>query len=114
MSLQKKIISLTKEAEEEIKKEITTRGGKTLGIRIAIVTKGCTGLSYDLTFVEERIPGDELVEGPGYQLFLEPKSLIHLLGTQLDYVRNDLGEEGFIFTNPNSKGSCGCGESFYT
>jgi len=107
------ILSITKEAEKAIRKEIEERAGSTIGIRVSIITKGCTGLSYDLTFLEEIMPGDELVAGPGYKLSLDPKSLLYLIGTELDYVKNDLGEEGFIFTNPNSKGSCGCGESFY-
>jgi iron-sulfur cluster assembly protein len=106
-------LTVTQEAEKEIIKQIQERGGKTQGIKISIITKGCTGLSYDLSFFEQTQPGDEIVEGSNYKIALDPKSLLYLLGTQLDYVKNDLGEEGFIFVNPNSKGSCGCGESFY-
>ncbi len=75
-------------------------------------TRGCSGMSYDMNFVEEARPGDERVIDHGLQLLVESKATLFLIGTVMDYEIKDL-ESGFTFTNPNEKGRCGCGESFH-
>jgi iron-sulfur cluster assembly protein len=81
-------------------------------IRIAVKTKGCSGLSYDLTFVDEAGPGDEVVRDQGLTLLVDRKASLFLFGTVMDFRREQFSE-GFTFQNPNEKGRCGCGESFH-
>ena len=70
-------------------------------------------MSYTLNYADEKSRFDEIVEKDGVKIIIEPAALMHILGTHMDYVTDRLKSE-FIFTNPNSKGSCGCGESFTT
>lgn len=84
--------------------------GKTL--RISVGTKGCSGHSYEMNFVAESQPGDEIVEDKNQRLYIDRKATLFLIGTVMDYEVKEL-ESGFTFTNPNEKGRCGCGESFY-
>jgi iron-sulfur cluster assembly protein len=81
-------------------------------IRIAVKTKGCSGLSYDLSFVDEAGPGDEVVTDQGLTLLVDRKASLFLFGTVMDFRREQFSE-GFTFVNPNEKGRCGCGESFH-
>ena len=82
-----------------------------LGIRLGVRTSGCNGYAYVLEFVSELSSTDTVVENDGIKLFFDPKSVVALEGTELDYVRQGLNE-GFEYNNPNVKASCGCGESF--
>ena len=75
-------------------------------------TTGCSGLSYVLEFVDDAAAGDEIIECGDVKLVIDPKSLLYLDGTELDYVKEGLNE-GFEFRNPNVKDECGCGESFH-
>ena len=86
--------------------------GHGVGIRLAVATRGCTGLSYVLEYVDKPNPTDERVSHNGVEIFVDPKSLVYIIGTEVDYQREGLNE-GFRFINPNEKGSCGCGESFH-
>lgn len=104
-------ITMTPAAEQHIRKHLTSRG-KGVGIRLGVRTSGCSGLSYVLEFVDEADAADEVVEGDGVKLFIDPKSLAYLDGTELDFVKEGLNE-GFQFNNPNVKDACGCGESFH-
>ena len=90
-------------------------GAKGQHLRIDVRTRGCSGLSYDLSYVEAPQPGDLPVPavGAGIEVFLARRAELFLLGTELDYERSPL-REGFTFRNPNEKGRCGCGESFHT
>ena len=81
-------------------------------IRIAVRTKGCSGLSYDLSFVDEPAPTDEVVHDHELTLLVDRKASLFLFGTVMDF-RKDQFSEGFTFVNPNEKGRCGCGESFH-
>ena len=105
------MITVTDTAANKINGLLARRGhGK--GIRLAVSTKGCTGLSYVLEYVDEPQQGDDVVEHNGVTVFIDPKSLMYLIGTQVDWQREGLNE-GFKFVNPNEKGTCGCGESFH-
>ncbi len=103
-------ITLTQRAADHISRYIEKRG-KGLGLRLGVRTTGCSGMAYKLEYVDEPNPDDQMVEQLGVKVFIDPKSLQFLEGTQLDYTREGLNE-GFKFVNPNEKATCGCGESF--
>jgi iron-sulfur cluster assembly protein len=81
-------------------------------LRISVKTKGCSGLSYDLSWVEAAGPGDETVTDKGVTVLVDRKATLFLIGTIMDYEVKQMSA-GFTFTNPNEKGRCGCGESFH-
>lgn len=103
-------ISMTEGAADHVRKFLENRG-KGAGIRVGIKTTGCSGFAYVLEFVDEVDSSDQVFESYGVKLFVDPKSLLHLDGTELDYTKEGLNE-GFQFNNPNVKDTCGCGESF--
>jgi iron-sulfur cluster assembly protein len=106
------MIIVTDQAKNQIKKNLAKRG-KGVGIRIGVRTTGCSGLAYTMEYVD-KYEAEVGVTNFGHQdfvLLVDAKSLAYLNGLTMDWVRNGLNE-GFEFTNPNSKGECGCGESF--
>jgi len=103
-------ITLTQAAADRVQTFLENRG-KGVGLRLGVKTSGCSGMAYVLEFADEA-DGDDLVfEDKGVRVFVDPKSLIYLDGTELDYGKEGLNE-GFKFNNPNVKDNCGCGESF--
>ena len=89
-------------------------GGKsadTSYIRVGVKSGGCSGLSYDMDFVEKAEDGDQLFQENGIKILVEKKSLLYLIGTTLEY-SGGLNGKGFSFNNPNASKTCGCGESF--
>lgn len=103
-------ITLTQQAADHINRHLQKRGSG-LGLRLGVRTTGCSGLAYQVDYVDEVQADDQVVEQFGVKVFVDPKSLPFLDGIQLDYAREGLNE-GFRFSNPNEKASCGCGESF--
>ncbi|MEO1767601.1 iron-sulfur cluster assembly protein IscA [Thiobacter aerophilum] len=103
-------ITLTEKAATHVKNFLAKRG-KGVGLRLGVRTTGCSGLAYVLEFADEERPEDQAFESHGVKIFVDPKSLVYLDGTELDYAREGLNE-GFKFNNPNVKDTCGCGESF--
>ncbi len=103
-------INLTEVAAERVKSFLHNRG-KGLGLRIGIKTTGCSGMAYVLEFVDDVDEGDQVFETQGVKVIVDPKSMIYLDGTQVDFAKEGLNE-GFQFSNPNAKDECGCGESF--
>lgn len=93
--------------------EIRTNEGKgdTYGVRVAVNGGGCSGLSYNMDFADNAQPGDYTVDDKGVKIFIEKKSLLYLLGTELDF-SDGLNGKGFYFNNPNASRTCACGESF--
>ena len=81
-------------------------------LRVALSTKGCSGLSYDMSWVDAAGPGDEQVTDKGVTVLVDRKATLFLIGTVMDFETKDLASS-FTFTNPNEKGRCGCGESFH-
>jgi iron-sulfur cluster assembly protein len=104
------MIIVTETAQKKIKQTLARRG-KGVGIRVGVKTTGCSGLAYVLEYVDVPDAADKCVDYDGCQIFIDPKSCPYVQGTTIDWVRNGLNE-GFEFTNPNSRGECGCGESF--
>lgn len=103
-------ITLTEPAAERVKNFLSNRG-KGIGLRLGVKTMGCSGMAYVLEFVDEMNPEDTVFEDAGVTVIVDPKSLVYLDGTELDYARDGLNE-GFKFNNPKEKAACGCGESF--
>ena len=103
-------ITLTDNAANHVRKFLDKRG-KGIGLRLGVRTSGCSGLAYTLEFADEAGADDTRFESNGITVLVDPKSREILDGTVLDYVREGLNE-GFKFTNPNARETCGCGESF--
>lgn len=103
-------LTLTETAAKHVQKSLASRG-QGVGVRIGVKTSGCSGMAYTLEFVDEIDEQDQVFESNGITLIIDPKSLLYLDGTELDFVREGLNE-GFQFNNPNVKDMCGCGESF--
>lgn len=103
-------VTLSESAARHVNRYLAKRG-KGVGVRLGVKTTGCSGLAYQLEYVDDAVPEDILFETRGIKLFIDPKSLAYLEGTELDFVREGLNE-GFRFNNPNERDRCGCGESF--
>ena len=103
-------VTLTEAAAQHVQKSLAKRG-KGVGVRLGVKTTGCSGLAYQLEYVDALTPEDVVFDQHGVKLMVDPKSLAYLEGTELDYVREGL-QEGFKFNNPNERDRCGCGESF--
>jgi len=103
-------ITLTEAAAARVNKFMASRG-KGIGVRLGVRTSGCSGMAYVLEFVDEIEEGDSVFEDKNIKVLVDTKSLLYLDGTELDFVKEGLSE-GFKFNNPNTKESCGCGESF--
>ena len=94
-----RIVQLTKRADSEI-----------VGLRVGVKNGGCAGQSYTVEYAHEVRPTDEVVEDKGVKILVDPKAVLFLLGTEMDY-KADKMQAQFIFNNPNQIGACGCGES---
>jgi iron-sulfur cluster assembly protein len=104
------IITLTDRAVDRVKTLMEKRPDAA-GLRVWIKEAGCSGLSYKVDFADEAKPGDDVVETEGGKVYVDPKAVMYILGSQMDY-QEDKFFSGFLFMNPNEKGRCGCGESF--
>ncbi len=105
------LMSLTEAAAERLR-GLYEQGRQGMLLRISVNTKGCSGLSYVMNWVESPGPGDEVVTDKGLTVLVDRKASLFLIGSQMDYAVKDL-TSGFTFSNPNEKGRCGCGESFH-
>ena len=103
-------VTLSERAANHIKNFLAKRG-QGLGIKLGVRTSGCSGMAYKLEFADVEDPEDHKFECLGVTVYVDPKSLSYLAGTELDFVREGLNE-GFKFNNPNVKNACGRGESF--
>jgi len=107
----KAILTVTDTAAERLRAILAARATPAAGVRLSRPQKGCSGLSYKVDYVDEPNPMDERVETPAGTLFIDPMSILYLIGSEMDWQEDDFAE-GFVFRNPNEKGRCGCGESF--
>jgi iron-sulfur cluster assembly protein len=103
-------ITLTDRAANHVQNYLAKRG-RGVGVRFGVRTTGCSGMAYKLEFVDAASAEDQTFESHGVKVFVDPKSLVYIDGTELDFVREGLNE-GFKFNNPQEKDKCGCGESF--
>jgi len=105
------LMQLTEGAAERLR-SLYAAGEQGRMLRISVKTKGCSGLSYDLSWVDGPQKGDESVTDKGVTVLVDSKASLFLIGTVMDYEQKAMSA-GFTFTNPNEKGRCGCGESFH-
>jgi len=103
-------MTLSDAASARLRALYATGDGRLL--RISVNTKGCSGLAYDMSWVAEPGPGDEVVQTSDLTVLVDRKATLFLIGTTMDYEQKTMSS-GFTFTNPNEKGRCGCGESFH-
>lgn len=106
------LMSLTDRAAERVRELMANRTEPAVGLRVGIRTGGCSGMAYTMEFASEKAPLDEVVEEKGVTVLIDPKAVMFLIGTTMDYHEDTLSS-GFVFNNPNEKGRCGCGESFH-
>ncbi len=102
------MITLTEFAANKIKTLLAEK--KETGIRAGVQGGGCSGFTYQLKFDNQK-EGDKIIENNGVNIYVDPKSYLYLMGTEIHFV-DDLNQSGFKFVNPNAKRTCGCGESF--
>ena len=105
-----KPVRLTDAAALRLNEIMTGAEGKYLGIRVGVTNGGCAGMSYTMDYAECAQPLEEVVEDKGVKIFIDPKAILFLIGTEMDFVREKLGAR-FVFNNPNQTAACGCGES---
>ena len=105
-----KVVSLSDAAAEKIKSIMAGADRPIAGVRVGVKNGGCAGMSYTLDYAEGVNPHDEVVEDKGVTVLIDPKAVLFLLGTEMDY-RTDKLSAQFVFNNPNQTSACGCGES---
>ena len=105
-----KVLSLTDAAAIRVREIIDKAERAIAGVRVGVKNGGCAGMSYTLEYAEGAKPGEDVVEDKGVKVFVDPKAVLFLLGTEMDFERTKLASQ-FVFRNPNQTSACGCGES---
>ena len=105
-----KVMTLTEEAAAQIGKLMEKADGSIVGVRVGVNNGGCAGMEYTMDYASEIDPMDEIIEDKGVKILIDPKAVLFLLGTEMDY-RIEKLNAGFVFNNPNQSSTCGCGES---
>src|ERR1700748_2570214 len=105
-----KAVKLTDAAAERIRDIMVDAEGKYQGVRVGVTNGGCAGMAYTMDYAEDVRPLDEVVEDRGVRSFIDPKAILFLIDTEMDFVHEKLGSR-FVFNNPNQTAACGCGES---
>ena len=104
------VMRLTDAAAKRIK-DVMARGGKSVaGVRVGVKNGGCAGMEYTMEYAGAVNPADEVIEDKGVKIMIDPKAVLFLLGTEMDYKTDKLSAQ-FVFNNPNQTSACGCGES---
>ena len=104
-------VLLTPAAEARVAKLMASAPDGAIGVKLSTPRRGCSGLAYSVDYVTQVVPFDERIETPGGLFFIDGGSVLYLVGSTMDWQEDDF-TAGFVFANPNAKGSCGCGESF--
>ena len=104
-----KVMTLTDAAAERARQIMAARPG-IVGIRVGVKNGGCAGMEYTMSWAETQDKFDEVIEDKGVRILIDPKAILFLLGTEMDYKVDKLSSQ-FVFNNPNQKSACGCGES---
>ena len=109
--MSKQVITLSNSAAERVKQIISRAKEPIIGVRVGVASGGCAGMSYVMEYAKEKNPNDEVIEDKGVKVLIDPKAIMYLLGTEMDYKKGELSST-FVFKNPNETERCGCGESF--
>ena len=104
------VVRLTEAAAERIKAVMAKADRPIAAVRVGVKNGGCAGMSYTMEYAEKIDPLDEIVEDRGVRILIDPKAVLFLLGTEMDYKVDKLSAQ-FVFNNPNQTAACGCGES---
>ncbi len=104
------VISLTDAAAARVREIMANADRPLVGLRVGVKNGGCAGMSYTMEMADAVRPGDEIVEDKDVRVLVDPKAILFLLGTQMDFQASKLSS-GFVFNNPNQTSACGCGES---
>ena len=105
-----KVMTLTEAAAARVQEIIAASEKPIAGLRVGVKNGGCAGMSYTMEFAEQTAPHDEIIEDKGVRVLIDPKAVLFLLGTRMDF-KTDRLSSGFVFINPNETSACGCGES---
>ena len=106
------ILTFSNQAKIKLKEVMSSEANKeSSGLRISVKSGGCAGMTYDMNYIDNPIDGDEKIDVDGINVFIDPKAIMYLIGTEMDY-KVDKFASSFIFKNPNETERCGCGESF--
>ena len=105
-----KVLTLTDAAANRVKEIIAKADRPIAGVRVGVKNGGCAGMSYTMEYAEAGKPGEDVVEDKGVRVFVDPKAVLFLLGTEMDFQTTKLASQ-FVFNNPNQTSACGCGES---
>ena len=109
--MSKNVLKLSDIAAEKIKEILLSADKKTIGVRVGVKSGGCAGMSYIMEYAKDIKDNEEVIEEKGVKVLIDPKAIIYLLGTEMDYKKDKFSSQ-FIFKNPNETERCGCGESF--
>lgn len=104
-------LMLTPLAEARVAALMARAPADVVGVKLSTPRRGCSGLAYSVDYITAADPFDEKIATPGGDLYVDGGSILYLVGSTMDWVEDDF-TAGFVFANPNAKGSCGCGESF--
>jgi iron-sulfur cluster assembly protein len=110
MSSRFKVMTLSDAAAARVQEIIAASDTPIAGLRVGVKNGGCAGMSYTMEFAESAAPHDEIIDDKGVRVLIDPKAVLFLLGTRMDY-KTDRLSAGFVFVNPNETSACGCGES---
>jgi iron-sulfur cluster assembly protein len=105
-----KVVSLTDAAANRVKDIIARADRPILGVRVGVKNGGCAGMSYTMEYADAPKPGEDVVEDRGVKVLIDPKAVLFLFGTTMDFQTTKLASQ-FVFNNPNQTSACGCGES---
>ncbi len=106
-----KVIKLSDNAVNRIKEIMSSAKNSAIGVRVGVKSGGCAGMSYVMEYANEIKPNEEVIEDKGVKVFIDPKAIMYLLGTEMDFKKDKFSSQ-FVFKNPNETERCGCGESF--
>ena len=109
--MSKQVITLSDRAAERVKEIMSKAKEPFVGVRVGVASGGCAGMSYIMEYAKTVNSNDEIIEDKGVKVLIDPKAVIYLLGTEMDYKKEEFSSS-FIFKNPNETERCGCGESF--
>ena len=109
--MSKQVITLSNSAANRVKEIIASAKEPIVGVRVGVESGGCAGMSYVIEYAKKVNPNDEIIEAKGVKVLIDPKAIMYLLGTEMDYKKGEMSST-FVFKNPNETERCGCGESF--